>query len=250
MSAESVEDRSQAPQAPGAGDDAPSPASGPPRRGSDRLRLTLAFLTGSLLTAAIFLTIMLVRSGPTRSTPSATAAASVDARQPSAPAQPKGGVLQVPDVDGRKPGGKQPSSKASPLRARRAPGLFGRGADPFAQIDRMMQRMHQRMQRGMRNFGGGFTLRLGGNDADLDVREEPDAVIVTARVKDAVAGKFDIKVNGRQFTLRGQRRIGGGAFQGVVSFSQSVSLPADVDPTGMTSKFENGVLRVRLPKKK
>jgi HSP20 family molecular chaperone IbpA len=121
-------------------------------------------------------------------------------------------------------------------------GLFGRG----------LQDMMRDMQQRMRGFGGGggFTLRLGGDDLTLDVEEEGDAVVVVARIQDAVEGKFDVKVDGRLFTLRGERRVGQPGMQASVSFSQSVSLPADVDPTKMTSEFKDGVLRVRLPKKR
>jgi HSP20 family molecular chaperone IbpA len=96
---------------------------------------------------------------------------------------------------------------------------------------------------------GAFTLRLGGEDVDLKLEEDAEAVWVVARVKNAVADKFNIQVQGRIFSLAGERKIGSGGFQGTVSFSQSLTLPADVDPTRMTSEFKDGVLRVRLPKK-
>jgi HSP20 family protein len=133
-------------------------------------------------------------------------------------------------------------AEAVPPRVKSAP--LGQ---PFGQsFDDMMRDMQQRM----RNMGGGFRLQLGaGGDIDLRVHEEGDDVVVVAKVEGAIEGKFDMKVNGRFFTLSGQRRLGGGAFQGTVSFSQSITLPADVDATKMTSEFKDGVVRVRLPKK-
>ena len=57
------------------------------------------------------------------------------------------------------------------------------------------------------------------------------------------------KRQGRSFTLRGQRKLGGGGMLGTMSFQQSITLPADVDQSKMTSEVKDGVLRVRLPKK-
>lgn len=192
----STEPRPEPPAGPAA---VPGGPPAPPARKGEALRLLLAGLIGALLTAAIFLAVLLARgaSAPTAPTPAAA------------------------EADG--PG-------SAGLR-----GLLGG------------------LQKRFRSLGssGGFALRIGGDDVDLSVEEETDAVVVVARVKDAIADKFDIRVDGRAFTLRGERKLSapGGLGAGTVAFSQTIHLPADVDPARMTSAFRDGVLRVRLPKR-
>jgi HSP20 family protein len=174
------------------------------------VRLGLAALCGALFTAACFLAVLLARSAPEAPRPAAFAGA------PAAPKQPRAGAAPAPSA---------PSGLGDVLRD---------------------------MQRRMRDLsgGGGFSLRFGGDDVDLEVEEEGDTVVVVARVQGAVEGTFDVKVNGRFFTLSGERRLGGGPVAGTFRFTQTITLPADVDASRMTSELKDGVLRVRLPKKK
>jgi HSP20 family molecular chaperone IbpA len=187
------------------------PSRTPPPRRAERLHLFLAGLVGALTTAVVFLSILLLRSDP-----------------PASPSRPEAG-----------------EAASGPSAVAPDPGR------PGSPVGQGLQDLMRGMQRRMQNLssGGGFTLRLGGDDVDLQLQEEADAVIVVARVKDAVADKFNVQVNGRLFSLTGERRLGSGGFKGTVSFSQSLTLPADVDSTGMTSEFKDGVLRVRLPKR-
>ena len=81
------------------------------------------------------------------------------------------------------------------------------------------------------------------------MREEADAVIVVAKIKDAISDKFDVQVRDRALTLRGQRRISAAGMTGSMSFTRSVDLPSDVDSTKMTTEVKDGALHIRLPKK-
>ncbi len=168
-------------------------------------------------------------------------------REAAIPPPPKN-LLAVPTTPG------VPFDPDDPPGAASAPGQPGAGAGQglggiFGQLQQQMQQAFKGFGRGGAGGPNTFSFRLGGDDADLDVQEDPDSVIVVAKVKGAIAEKFDIQVDGRMFTLRGERRIGGGAMTGTMSFSKSVSLPSEVDVSKMISEVKDGELRVRFPKK-
>lgn len=183
-----------------------------PRRwwASERVRLWLAFFVGALCATVAFLVLELVRK-ETRTSAAPVAVAS----DTGAPVSP--------------------DPNAPPPRA-----------DPLGQL-------FQQMTRGFgQAFGGGgsrggFTFRFGSDDVDLDVQDEGDAIVVVAKVQGAIEGKFRIRVDGDTFTLTGERQLGS---HGSMSFSKSVSLPAPVDSSRMTQSLKDGVLRVRLPKRR
>ena len=182
----------------------------------EKVRLLLAALVGALAASIVFLSIELVRrnNAPTKDgSPSAAASALVAV-------DPLTGQRVVPPASAR--------------------------PDPLAQ---MFQRMAQGMGQAFQGGGGtqGFTFSFGGDDAAIELEDDGEALIVVAKVKDAIADKLDVQVQGNTFTLRGQRRMGS---MGAMSFQKSVSLPADVDAAKMTPTFKDGVLRVRLPKKR
>lgn len=203
-------------------------------RRQERVRLLLAGLVGALLASLVFLTLELVRKPSGRESPGLSALG-------------RGNLVAVPTTPGAVPYDPDADPDAQ------APG--SQAGSPFGQgLGSLLGRMQQQMKQAFGGTatgsgGGGFTFRFGGDDTSLDAEDAGDAIIVIAKVKDAVTDKFDIQIEGRSFTLRGQRKLGGGGMLGTMSFQQSITLPADVDQSKMTSEVKDGVLRVRLPKK-
>jgi HSP20 family protein len=99
--------------------------------------------------------------------------------------------------------------------------------------------------------GTGFPLRL-----PLDVSESDDAFIVCASMPGIKPEELDISVQNNMLTIRGEmkqeeerqgerwhlqeRRYG--------QFQRSIALPNNVDPNQVGAQYENGVLKLTLPK--
>ena len=92
----------------------------------------------------------------------------------------------------------------------------------------------------------------------LDVRETPDAFVVTASVPGVSADEVDITVLGDMLRIRGERREDeeqeseNGRWlireRRFGTFERTVALPTSVKADSADADFENGVLTVTLPK--
>ena len=100
-----------------------------------------------------------------------------------------------------------------------------------------------------------FDSPVGG--LPLDVYEESDKYVVEAGLPGVKAGDVDVQLQGNTLTINGRisqtheqqgdrnylvrERLGG-------QFTRSVTLPVEVDTEKCEASFENGVLRLVLPK--
>ena len=92
----------------------------------------------------------------------------------------------------------------------------------------------------------------------LDVRETPEAFVVTASVPGVPAENVDITILGDMLRIRGERREereeGGQNERWLLrerrfgSFERTVSLPTAVKADAATADFKDGVLTITLPK--
>ena len=126
-------------------------------------------------------------------------------------------------------------------------------ASPFAEFDRVANRLNQ-------VFGEYFP-ELGGDGIAwrpaVNVEETKDELIVTAELPGLTSQDVDVEVANGVLTLRGrkeeekeesedrryhlwERRYG--------SFARSFTLPVGVQQEGIEAEFQDGILRVRLPK--
>jgi HSP20 family protein len=140
--------------------------------------------------------------------------------------------------------------------------------DPFAE----MQRMREQMDQMFNNAFGKFQQSGRFNDLfdsqfpvspNVDLQETKDAFEVTVDLPGAEKSniKTTLKDNTLQIvaesdaskesnnntssggqTLRKERWVG--------RFERSITLPQPIDASGMTTKYENGVLRIHIPKAK
>src|SRR5690349_1360495 len=91
----------------------------------------------------------------------------------------------------------------------------------------------------------------------VDIYEDKDRLILEAELPGMNRDDFDISVENNVITLRGDRKFekktDGDNYHRVErsygSFTRSFTLPQTVTAEGASADFENGVLRVSLPKR-
>ena len=127
--------------------------------------------------------------------------------------------------------------------------------DPF----RELRGLHDEMSR---LFSGvapseGNEFARGAWSPRVDIFEEKDNLIVEAELPGLSRDDFDISVENNVLTLKGERKFEkkteGDNYHRVErsygSFTRQFTLPQTVTADGATADFENGVLRVALPKR-
>ncbi len=101
-------------------------------------------------------------------------------------------------------------------------------------------------------FGG-----LSGFAPDVDIEETPKSVLVSASLPGVDKKDIRVDVTKDILTIRGERKMereyeGEGGYccreQAYGAFSRSVSLPASVHSDDVKAHYENGVLKIELPK--
>ena len=91
----------------------------------------------------------------------------------------------------------------------------------------------------------------------VDVVDQEDMIVVDAEIPGVDKDNLDITVSDNTVTIKGESRHEekkeeGEYFRSEITrgeFSRTVALPADVDASKAQATFENGMLKMRLPKK-
>jgi len=129
--------------------------------------------------------------------------------------------------------------------------------DPFSEMATLRQTMDRLFDETRPwRFGGYGDGGADGGYFPLDVYETNDDVVVEASLPGVKPDDIDISVTGQLLTLKGEsreeheekaqsfyrheRRHG--------SFIRQISLPTEVESEKAAADFDNGVLRLRLPK--
>ena len=136
------------------------------------------------------------------------------------------------------------------------PDVFGRGAgtDMFSNLQREIDRVFQDFGRtGMPMLGD-----FGRNAAAMKVNisEQDGALEVTAEMPGCAPEDIDVQLKDGVLTIRGEKKVEKDDKQkdyhvmersfGMVE--RSFTLPAEVDAAKVEAAFDNGVLKVTLPK--
>jgi HSP20 family molecular chaperone IbpA len=163
---------------------------------------------------------------------------------------------------------------ASPLNPPARNDPFWGGQDPFADMQRMQQQMHQHMQDllsglgfdqpdtslfGMDPFqrGLGFGSSMGfGDDPKFDFKENVDNYQVTIAIPKGSKVEITTSVHGRDLTVEGrvtveqQNQNKGQKFRSLQTrqFARTFSLPADVDVLGIRNETVGEQAVITLPK--
>lgn len=129
-----------------------------------------------------------------------------------------------------------------------------RRRDPFKDIEELFDRLNS----GFGDLGRELETGIGSSNVLVDVADADDQVVVTADLPGYDKSDVDVSVKGRQLRIaadstsestsgddenyyrreRSRRRV-----------SRTVPLPVDVDESGASATYENGVLTVTLPKR-
>ena len=127
--------------------------------------------------------------------------------------------------------------------------------DPF----RELRGLHDEMSRLFSGVGPneGNEFARGAWSPHVDIFEEKDNLIVEAELPGLNREDFDVSVENNVLTLRGERKFEKTEkrdnFHRVErsygSFTRQFTLPQTVTAEGATADFENGVLRIALPKR-
>lgn len=134
---------------------------------------------------------------------------------------------------------------------------FPFGSDYVVLRDAMNQLLEESFvpSRGSRSGGNGQLVR----SLPLDVFATQDAAVVIAAVPGITAEDLDITINQNVVTLSGNLPTAAESEQGKGStwylhelwhgpFRRSVTLPFEVDATKAEATFDNGIVRITLPK--
>src|SRR5262245_42394812 len=125
------------------------------------------------------------------------------------------------------------------------------GRDPYRQLRSAMDRLFSEFAQDYPVWGTGGAAVW----PPINVWEENDRFILEAEVPGVKMDQLEITCQGRDLTLRGERRDPGDPqetyqrrerFTG--SFIRSLTLPADIDADKIRASLEEGVLQITIPK--
>jgi HSP20 family protein len=122
--------------------------------------------------------------------------------------------------------------------------------------------IHREIDRLFEDFFEGGPLGLAGGSSSfvatprLDVQESQGELCVIAELPGVTQSDIDLSLDGDVLTIRGEKKQeqeSNEASYHVMErrygrFERSVQLPFAPDPSQVNAKFENGVLRVRMPR--
>ncbi len=126
---------------------------------------------------------------------------------------------------------------------------------PFEEMEREMERLRREMDRLFTGFRGIRPLRVGVFPL-LNVSEDKDNLYVRAELPGIQPSDLEISVEGDTLTLRGERKSP--EAEANVSyhrrerefgrFRRSLTLPTRIDVDKVEAVFQNGILKITLPK--
>ena len=128
--------------------------------------------------------------------------------------------------------------------------------DPFREL-RSLQDEMTRLFSGVMPANREDFMTAGAWNPSVDIFEDKDRLVLEAELPGMKREDFEISVENNILTLRGERKFEkkaeGDNYHRVErsygSFTRSFTLPQTVSAEGATADFDNGVLRVSLPKR-
>jgi HSP20 family protein len=128
--------------------------------------------------------------------------------------------------------------------------------DPFRELRSLHNEMNRLFTSNIEGQDSGEFAR-GAWSPSVDIYEDKDRLIVEAELPGMSRDDFELTVENNVLTLKGERKFEkkteGDNYHRVErsygSFTRQFTLPQTVTSDGATADFENGVLRVALPKR-
>lgn len=129
--------------------------------------------------------------------------------------------------------------------------------DPFRDLRSLQDEVNRLFSASFARSFDDEGIARGAWNPSVDIFENKDQIVLEAELPGMNREDFDLTIENNVLTLRGERRFEkkseGDNFHRVErsygSFSRSFTLPQTVSADGATAEYNNGVLRVALPKR-
>ncbi len=129
--------------------------------------------------------------------------------------------------------------------------------DPYRDLLTLRERMNRLFEDMVTNRGEERDLVASSWAPSVDIFETENEVVLTAEVPGIDEKDIEIKVEDNSLTIRGERKFEKETKEenyhrierSYGSFFRSFTLPSTVDQDKVEAQYENGVLKIQMPKK-
>ena len=129
--------------------------------------------------------------------------------------------------------------------------------DPFRDLRTLQEEVNRLFSTNMTRAFDDEGIARGAWAPSVDIYENKDQIVLEAELPGMNQEDFDLSVENNVITLRGERKFEKTeetdnyhrVERSYGAFTRSFTLPQTVSPEGATAEYNNGVLRVTLPKR-
>jgi HSP20 family protein len=129
--------------------------------------------------------------------------------------------------------------------------------DPFRDLRTLQEEVNRLFSSNLGRSFGDEGIGRGAWAPSVDIYENKDQIVLEAELPGMKQEDFDLSIENNVITLRGERKFEKTddtdnyhrVERSYGSFTRSFTLPHTVSPEGATAEYNNGVLRVTLPKR-
>ena len=129
--------------------------------------------------------------------------------------------------------------------------------DPFRDLRTLQEEVNRLFSTNLTRAFGDEGIGRGAWAPSVDIYENKDQIVLEAELPGMKQDEFDLSIENNVITLRGERKFEKAdetdnyhrVERSYGSFTRSFTLPQTVSAEGATAEYNNGVLRVTLPKR-
>src|SRR5438094_3082021 len=129
--------------------------------------------------------------------------------------------------------------------------------DPFRDLRTLQEEVNRLFSNNLAPSFGDEGIGRGAWNPNVDIYENKDQIVLEAELPGMNREDFDLTIENNVITLRGERRFEKKddtdnyhrVERAYGSFTRSFTLPNTVSAEGANAEYQNGVLRVTLPKR-
>jgi HSP20 family protein len=129
--------------------------------------------------------------------------------------------------------------------------------DPFRDLRTLQEEVNRLFSTNLTRTFGDEGIGRGAWAPSVDIYENKDQIVLEAELPGMKQEDFDLSIENNVITLRGERKFEKTdetdnyhrVERSYGSFTRSFTLPQTVSAEGATAEYNNGVLRVALPKR-
>ncbi|MDQ2937117.1 MAG: Hsp20/alpha crystallin family protein [Acidobacteriota bacterium] len=129
--------------------------------------------------------------------------------------------------------------------------------DPFRDLRTLQEEVNRLFSTNLTRGFGEEGISRGAWNPSVDIYENKDHIVLEAELPGMNPDEFELSVENNVITLRGERQFEKKdetdnyhrVERSYGSFTRSFTLPQTVSADGATAEYQNGVLRVTLPKR-